>query len=49
VERALSLFHREEEWVTLIKKAMSADFSWSRSAQTYLDLYQSLAASGSFP
>ncbi len=49
VDRALSLFHRKEEWVTLVKKAMSADFSWSRSAQAYLDLYQSLAASGSFP
>jgi len=49
VDRALSLFHQKEEWVTLVKKAMSADFSWSRSAQAYLDLYQSLAASGSFP
>ena len=43
VERALTLFYRKEEWTTLMKNAISADFSWSRSARTYLDLYQKLA------
>jgi starch synthase len=44
VDRALAYFHRQEEWQTLIDNAMAADFSWTRSAQAYLDLYQKLLA-----
>jgi starch synthase len=44
VERALSLFRREEQWAKAMQNAMAADFSWGRSAQTYLDLYQRLLA-----
>jgi len=42
VDRALSLLSQKEEWATLMKNAMAADFSWERSAQAYLDLYQKL-------
>ena len=42
VDRALSLLSQKEEWATLIKNAMAADFSWERSARAYLDLYQKL-------
>jgi len=45
VERALALFCRKEEWTTLMENAMSADFSWERSARAYLDLYQKLVGS----
>jgi len=44
VDRALAYFHRQEEWQTLINNAMAADFSWTRSAPAYLDLYQKLVA-----
>jgi starch synthase len=40
VDRALILFRRKPEWKTLMKNAMAADFSWDRSARSYLDLYQ---------
>lgn len=40
VDRALIIFCRKREWKTLMKNAMAADFSWDRSARSYLDLYQ---------
>ena len=43
VDRALAVFHRKEEWTILMKKAMSADFSWEQPARSYLNLYQKLA------
>jgi len=42
VDRALRLFSRKRQWQTLVKNAMTADFSWGRSARAYLDLYQGL-------
>jgi len=45
VDRALALFYRKEEWATLMKNVMTADFSWDRSARAYLDLYQKLVGS----
>ena len=32
----------QEEWRKLTDNAMAADFSWVRSAQAYLNLYQKL-------
>ena len=43
--RALSVFYRKEAWATLVKNAMSADFSWERSARAYLNLYHKLLGS----
>jgi starch synthase len=42
VDRALTMFHDMENWETLIKNAMAADFSWESSALAYLSLYQNL-------
>jgi starch synthase len=43
VDRALELFWRKRRWRSLVKNALAADFSWNKSAQAYLDLYQKLA------
>ncbi|MBI2831059.1 MAG: glycogen synthase GlgA [Chloroflexi bacterium] len=42
VERAFNFFYQKNNWTTLMKNAMSADFSWKRSARAYYDLYQRL-------
>ncbi len=42
IDRALAVFYRNEEWQTLIKNAMAANFSWDRPARAYLNLYQKL-------
>lgn len=42
VKRALMTYKKEKEWTTIVKNAMKEDFSWSRSAQDYLSLYQRL-------
>jgi starch synthase len=38
--RAYENFHHPDVWRGLIKRAMAADFSWSASAQKYVDLYR---------
>lgn len=40
VDRALALFQQKEEWATLMKNALLADFSWDSPAAAYLDLYK---------
>lgn len=45
VDRALAAFSQKENWHTLMVNAMTSDFSWSRSAQEYLKLYQKLIRS----
>jgi starch synthase len=42
--RAVAMFKRPTEWRRLVANAMAADFSWTRSAAAYLDLYKKLAA-----
>lgn len=42
--RALSLYHRREAWITLMRNAMTEDFSWEKSARAYADLYRKLLA-----
>jgi starch synthase len=42
VSRALALFSQKEEWTSLMRSVMAADFSWERSARAYLELYQRL-------
>jgi starch synthase len=41
--RALEAYQDTEKWQALQRLGMRQDFSWSRSAQEYLDLYLSLA------
>lgn len=42
IRRAVDLWTDQETWKILVKRGMTADFSWKRSAERYLDLYQSL-------
>jgi len=43
--RAIRAFGRPRDWSALVRNAMAADFSWERSAATYLALYEMLVAS----
>jgi starch synthase len=42
IDRALAVFRRKTEWNTLMKNAMAKDYSWSRSACEYVELYRRL-------
>jgi starch synthase len=37
---AISLYFQPEHWKQLLQNAMTADFSWERSAEAYLQLYR---------
>jgi starch synthase len=37
---AVSFCSQPEHWKQLIRNAMTADFSWNRSAEAYLQLYR---------
>ena len=40
VERALLVYYRKAEWLSLIRRLMAEDFSWDRSSRDYLELYR---------
>lgn len=42
IKQAINVYKDKKEWQKIIKNAMKADFSWSRSAQKYLQVYKSL-------
>jgi len=42
VDRALRVFADPPSWKKLLANAMSADFSWSRPARQYLEIYERL-------
>ena len=42
LDRALAVFRRKDQWGMLMKTAMTADYSWDRSASEYLKLYTNL-------
>lgn len=42
IKKALSAYSKKDFWRDIQKKGMKKDFSWDRSAQKYVDLYQSL-------
>jgi starch synthase len=43
VLRAINVYYNERDtWYTLMGNAMTADFSWNKSADAYLDLYKSV-------
>ena len=42
VDRALATYRQEDQWARLMENAMTADYSWSRSAGEYLRLYRRL-------
>lgn len=39
INEAIGVYHNEEEWERLVKKAMTTDFSWNKSAKYYEGLY----------
>ena len=39
---AISLFESKILWNTMIKNAMSGDYSWDKSAEKYLEIFKSL-------
>jgi len=43
---AAAAFADRDRWDGLVRRAMAADHSWSRSAAAYLELYEELAAGG---
>ncbi|MCL2320598.1 MAG: glycogen synthase GlgA [Oscillospiraceae bacterium] len=42
IENALQLYYDRKNWVKLMKRAMSADNSWKKSAKEYIKLYDTL-------
>jgi 1,4-alpha-glucan branching enzyme len=46
IDRALAVFRRKAEWTTLMKNGMAKDYSWSRSAGEYVELYRKLSYAG---
>ncbi len=42
IRRAVELYGKKRKWSKLVKNGMAQDFSWSRSAQKYHNLFESL-------
>jgi starch synthase len=40
LDRALKHFHDHDDWVQLVTRAMTGDFSWEQSAHRYVEVYQ---------
>ena len=40
IERAIRLFPDNVKWVELMKRGMQTDFTWNKSALSYLDIYK---------
>ncbi len=40
IKTALQIYHRPDQWKQLVRNAMTADFSWQRSAESYVELYR---------
>ena len=40
IKVAIGLYSQPEHWKQLLRNAMTSDFSWERSAEAYLQLYQ---------
>jgi starch synthase len=43
--RALPVYEKHEEWIGIVTRAMKEDFSWKRSSEKYLELYERLKGS----
>jgi starch synthase len=44
IRRALEVYQKTEVWEKLMARGMSADFSWRKSAQRYIEAYQETLA-----
>ena len=39
---AIYTYGNKDEWLSIIKNAMNTDFSWKRSAEEYIRLYDNM-------
>jgi starch synthase len=46
IDRALAVFPHKADWKMLMKNAMAKDYSWSRSACKYIELYKKVSYAG---
>lgn len=42
INKTINIFNDKKTWNRIIKNAMNADYSWSNSAQKYLNLYDKI-------
>ena len=42
IESALEVYENKQEWDKLIKRAINTDFTWQKSAQKYMQIYNNL-------
>lgn len=42
IKDALSLYGVKDEWNALVRRAMTTDFTWERSAQKYIEMYEKI-------
>ncbi len=42
IDYALSVYENKAEWDALVKRALSSDFTWRRSAEKYYEIYNNL-------
>ena len=46
IKRAIKTYNQKEEWKKIMIRAMKSDFSWERSAEKYIKLYEKLLRGG---
>lgn len=46
IRRAIEFFHRKDIWNVLVRRGMSGDYSWDKSASKYIELYDMLRTQG---
>jgi starch synthase len=44
VKRAIGVYRSGEAWKNIMRSGMKQDFSWSKSAQEYIKLYEKIMA-----
>ena len=42
IHRALGVYHSEEDYTAVRRRAMETDFSWGKSANEYIRMYRAL-------
>jgi len=42
VKRAISFYKNKDIWEKIVKSGMKQDFSWSKSAKEYMELYEKM-------
>lgn len=45
IDRAFKLYKNDKEYAKMVERCIEKDFSWERSAQRYVDLYQKIISS----